>query len=300
MTSLPVAVASGPAKLADYQPGETFGPRRLGDFEFVWLVAGSALWTTSQGTGATADALRLAVGDLALARRGAVDSYQWDTDAPSRHAYLHFALIDPGDLPPEDDWPSVRALHEHPVLDGLSRRLVELGASGDPAAQARTDQLVGVLLDVFVGLQVDAPLPYHLQAIADYVASTWARDGVRLVEVDELAAAANLSTGHVFRVFRSEYGCSPARALELLRLARAATALERSNATLAQVARTSGFANPYHLSRRFRAVYGCPPGAYRALASPPDPLEPLRAAGLLGLTQALLPGRELQRSRASR
>ena len=185
------------------------------------------------------------------------------------------------------------------MLEGLCRRLVELGASADPAAQARTDQLVGVLLDAFVGLQVDAPLPPHVQAIADFVATAWAHDGVRLLEVDELAAAASLSTGHVFRVFRGEYGCSPARALELLRLARAATALERSNAPLAQVARGSGFANAYHLSRRFRAVYGCPPGAYRTGPSRPDPLEPLRTNGLLGLARAVLPVRELQRSKAS-
>jgi AraC family transcriptional regulator len=296
---LPITRASGLVKLADYQPGETFGPRRLTDWEFVWLVAGSAVWTTSRGVAGATVQSRLGVGDLALGRVGVVDSYQWDRSVPSRHAYVHFTLVEQGDLAAQDDWPAVRALHEHPVLDGLCRRLVELGASADTAAQARTDQLVGVLLDAFVGLQVDAPLPQHVQVIADHVAATWARDGVRLIEVDELAAAAGLSSGHIFRVFRNAYGCSPARALELLRLARAATALERSNATLARVAAGSGFANPYHLSRRFRAVYGCPPGAYRQRASGPDPLEPLREAGLLGLARAVLPVRELQRSKAS-
>jgi transcriptional regulator GlxA family with amidase domain len=175
------------------------------------------------------------------------------------------------------------------VLDGVCRRLVELSASADTAAQERTDQLVGVLLDAVVGLQVDAPLPNHVRAIAEHVAQVWSRDGVRLMAVNELATAASLSAGHVFRVFRSAYGCSPARALELLRLSRAATALERSNATLAEVAAGSGFANAYHLSRRFAAVYGAPPGAYRSQASRPDPLEPLRAAGLLGLARAVLP-----------
>ena len=229
------------------------------------------------------------MGDLALARRGTVDSYQWDLDRPSRHAYLHFAIDELGDLAAPQTWPTTRSLHEHPVLDGVCRRLVELGASADDAAQARTDQLVGVLVDTFVGLEVDRPLPAHLQAIAEHVARVWRRDGLRLIEVRELADATSLSAGHVFRLFRTEYGTSPARALELLRLARAATALERSNATLEAIARGSGFANAYHLSRRFAAVYGFPPGRYRSMPSRPDPLEPVRSTRLLGLARAVAP-----------
>jgi transcriptional regulator GlxA family with amidase domain len=120
------------------------------------------------------------------------------------------------------------------------------------------------------------------------VQDLWARHGLCLVDVDELATAANLSAGHVFRLFRAEYGCGPARALELVRLSRAATSLQRSNATLDAVARQSGFANPYHFSRRFSAVYGVPPGAYRALQPAPDPQAPVRDRGLLPLSHALL------------
>src|SRR5690348_6548589 len=104
MTSLPVVEASGLVKLADYQAGDTFGPRRLSDFEFVWLVAGSATWTHSPADGLPPVESRLGVGDLALARIGAVDSYQWDPIQTSRHAYVHFSLVDQGDLPEQDDW----------------------------------------------------------------------------------------------------------------------------------------------------------------------------------------------------
>src|SRR3954471_11312861 len=99
MTSLPVVAASGLVKLADYQAGDTFGPRRLSDFEFVWLVAGSATWTTTPPAALPPVEARLGVGDLALARSGAVDSYQWDAAQTSRHAYVHFRLVDQGDLP---------------------------------------------------------------------------------------------------------------------------------------------------------------------------------------------------------
>src|SRR3954463_10194659 len=106
MTSLPVVEASGLVKLADSQAGDTFGPRRLTDFEFVWLVTGSATWTTSPAAGFSPGQARLGVGDLALARSGAVDSYQWDAARTSRHAYVHFTLVDQGDLPDQDDWPA--------------------------------------------------------------------------------------------------------------------------------------------------------------------------------------------------
>jgi transcriptional regulator GlxA family with amidase domain len=105
---------------------------------------------------------------------------------------------------------------------------------------------------------------------------------------DELAAASNVSVGHLFRVFRTEYGCGPARALELVRLARSAVALQRSNASLAEIARQGGFANAYHFSRRFSAAYRMPPGAYRALGLGPDPLATVRAAGLLPVTAPLM------------
>jgi AraC family transcriptional regulator len=58
-------------------------------------------------------------------------------------------------------------------------------------------------------------------------------------------------------------------AFELLRLARAATLLVRSNLSVAAVAHACGFANPYHFSRRFTA----------ATASRPDATATTRNAG---------------------
>jgi AraC family transcriptional regulator len=48
--------------------------------------------------------------------------------------------------------------------------------------------------------------------------------------------------------------------------------LARSNLSIGQVANACGFADPLYFSRRFRAVYGIPPSAYRsdgAAAEPP-------------------------------
>lgn len=283
-------------QLADYPAGATYGPRRLQDYEFVWLLRGSAQWTVvgpatepdEQAAPPTTHLLR--AGQLALSRAGAIDSYQWDPQMDSTHAYVHFRLRT-ADLGDERDWPAVRSLAAWPVLSGICSYLLDLAIQPSPAARRRIDHLVGVLLDVFVAgpvIEIEDALPAQLAVLVDGVRDAWGREGVRIVTTDELAAAGNVSAGHLFRLFREHFGCGPARALELIRLSRAATALQRSNATIADIAHRSGFANPYHFSRRFASVYGMPPGAFRRQPDPGDPYEYVRRAGLLPIARALL------------
>lgn len=274
----------------DYPAGSTFGPRRLSDFEFVWVITGSATLTVDLDHGGRApQRLLMTPGTLALSRMGTIDSYHWSPERTSTHAWVHFELADQLALPPAADWPLTQSLTDNPVLAGLCDYLVDLGARPSPAGRDRTDELVAVLLDLFVRgpLAERGPqLPLHVAAAAEHVRRRWQRSGVGLVDAEDLAAAAGVSTGHLFRAFRTAYGCGPARALELVRLSRAAVALRRSNAPLTEVARQTGFANAYHLSRRFSLAYGRPPGAYRHEGSG-DPYAPLAAAGLRGLARAL-------------
>jgi AraC family transcriptional regulator len=285
---------AGVVQVVDYQPGSSYGPRELVDYEFLWLLQGSAVWTVHRGCATVAArpgrSVTLLPGTLLLAPAGAVDSFRWDRDVVSRHAWAHFRVADPGPLPGPAEWPVVRDLAGAPVLSGLCRYLEDLGSQQSEAARARSDQLLGLLLDLFVRGPFEEPaagVPEVVSAVVEAVRRSWAADGVRLVEVEELAAAACVSPGHLFRVFRQHYGCGPARVLELVRLSRAAVLLQRSNASLADVAAATGFANAYHLSRRFRSAYGVPPGGYRRGHATDDPVAPLREAGLLPLAHVL-------------
>jgi AraC family transcriptional regulator len=285
---------AGVVRVADYGPGSSYGPRELIDFEFLWLLKGSAVWTVHTGgpiagSRVTAPVLLLP-GTLLLAPTGAVDSFHWDPATPSRHAWAHFRVADPADLPDPRTWPLTRDMASAPVLAAVCRYLEELGGQLSSAARQRSDQLLGLLLDLFVRGPLDEPadtLPELVAAAATAAARCWAADGVRLVEVHELAAATNVSDGHLYRVFREHYGVGPARVLELVRLSRAGVMLQRSNASLTEVAAACGFANAYHLSRRFRLTYAMPPGAYRRDAAGTDPTAPLRAAGLLPVAHLL-------------
>jgi AraC family transcriptional regulator len=282
-----VIVRTGP-DVAHYPPGATFGPRTLRDFEFVWLLRGSARWCE----GATS--LDLRPGTLLLARPGMRDQFSWDRHRASVHAYVHFSLV--GELPASmrqpDMWPLTRELSSADPLGALCRYALWLGRHTSANAVARRADVLSWLLDLFLRGPLpsddDGDLPPHLARLADRLRTSWRSDGTCAPSLRELAAAARVSPGHLCRLFRREYGIGPVAAIELVRLARAATLLQRSNLTVAAVATTCGFANPFHFTRRFRHAYGVPPRVYRATHAVDDPLAPLARVGLLPLAHRLL------------
>jgi AraC family transcriptional regulator len=299
VASVPVVRPGNQVLVADYQPGSGFGPRQVNDYEFVWILRGSARWTVQGPAGPGVPVRRheelLWPGTLTLTPAGAIDSYRWDAEAVSTHAYVHFELIsDPGPAVTAQ-WPRSRSLATHPLLRGIIEHLLQLAPHDDEPSRRRTDQLIGLLLDCFVHDPMVVPARSAappVLAVFHHARDTWRAEGLRILSAAELAAAANLSVSHLFRVFRSAYDCGPVRALELVRLARAAIALQRTNASLTEVARQCGFANAYHFSRRFARTYALPPGSYRALSTGPDPLEPIRAAGLLEVATPLMSSME--------
>jgi AraC-like DNA-binding protein len=232
-------------------------------------------------------------GTLALARAGTVDSYQWDAGVPSTHAYVHFRLGErpahPG-CPDHQEWPAVRSMTLLPVLDGCCRYLLQLAGDPSSAAAVRRDELITLMVDIFLHGPLPAAepeLPHFMITVADRVRADWDTHGIRPIGVEALAAAVGLSAGHLHRLFRDHVGLGPGHALELVRLARAAEALQRSNASIAEIAELTGFANPYHFSRRFRRAYGQPPGTYRHADHHVDPLAPLQQCNLLALSYRL-------------
>jgi AraC family transcriptional regulator len=282
-------------QVADYAPGATYGPRRLVNYELLWILQGSALWRTDvydeAGVWQATVEEELRSGSVALSRRGNRDAYIWDCDRPSRHAYVHFDIDDVGELGAPSTWPSVRSMSDPALLEELCGYLLDLAGVPSPSVRGHSDRLVAALLEVFVSAPAAGRpgemLPDGVRQVVDHVAAVWARSGPRIIPVPELAAAAHLSAGHLHRIFRQSFGCGPAYALDLIRLARAATALLRTNATIAEIATGCGYSNPFHFSRRFSLVYGEPPGTFRRRRQLSDPLSPVREAGLLPLARRL-------------
>ena len=271
-TALTVSRITVEPAVADYPAGTTFGPRHLHDVELVWIMAGGATWRRR----ADGIELTLTPGHLLLIPPGAADEFAWDAGRPSRHGYAHFDVDATGDAPAT---PLLRRADPPAPFAGLLEYVLWLGQDRPSGWRHRVTELLGTLL----GILVDGPLPQPnrlqqspaLIAAFDHVRAVWAR-GMRPISTDELADAASISKAHLSRLFRTNFGCGPATGLELVRLEHARTLLMRTNMSVTAIARDSGYADPLHFSRRFRAVLGRSPRAYR------------RAEGTADATPALL------------
>lgn len=269
--------------VADYPPGSTFGPRDARFHEFVWLLHGSATWRCGD--------LRLPLrpGTLLLVRPGMRDSFHWDPRTPTRHAYVHFTLSDMD----SSDWPSTRDLSARSdPMGALCRYLLQLGTTCPPgwAEQARETLRLLVLTFAHGPSPAGPPaaLPEPVVAMMAHVRDSWSAGTATPVPLSRLAAAARVSASTLCRTFQRQFGLSPVAALELLRLARAEPLLWQSNLSIQAIATQCGFADGYHFSRRFRAVYGMAPTAFRAMAPEAAPPSPVERDGLAAL-QSLLP-----------
>jgi transcriptional regulator GlxA family with amidase domain len=110
-----------------------------------------------------------------------------------------------------------------------------------------------------------------LDAKADRIqtALTYVKRNLRMpLEIEDLARAACLSPRQFTRVFRSETGMSPAKAVESLRLEAAKLMLEQSRLPVEHIAREAGFGNRERMRRAFVRAYGEAPQSIRVNAGP--------------------------------
>jgi transcriptional regulator GlxA family with amidase domain len=81
--------------------------------------------------------------------------------------------------------------------------------------------------------------------------------------VSVAASRVGMSTRNFARVFRREFGVTPADCVTRIRLERARRQLELSDATVAAVADECGFGTAETLRRAFREQFGITPAEYR-------------------------------------
>lgn len=258
--------------VAMYPPGASFGPRLLRDYEFVWMLEGDAQY---ERDGTVHDAPQ---GSLVLCRPGVTDRFVWDRERRTRHAFFHFAVhAAPTRWPAADQWPLVRLMQGEEIVRPLFRHLLAQDGQGD-AAQARLT--VALALTAFVGGSIAAGEPARLPW-PDAAERAWTFLHAQLearpeqeITLAEMAAAACVTPAHLCRVFKAATGQSPAEAVRLARLDRAATLLCRSNYAVGEVGVLCGFASPYHFSRLFKAAFGRTPLAVRQAAHDGGALPP--------------------------
>jgi len=94
------------------------------------------------------------------------------------------------------------------------------------------------------------------------------KDLTQALSVTELAQAARLSPRQFSRVFRTETGVSPAKAIESIRLEAARIMVEQGRRSLDEIARACGFGDCERMRRSFLRVHGQTPRSLRNAATP--------------------------------
>jgi transcriptional regulator GlxA family with amidase domain len=104
-----------------------------------------------------------------------------------------------------------------------------------------------------------APKSDRVQSALKYARKNLAQP----IRVEDLARAANLSPRQFSRIFQSETGQSPAKAIEQLRVEAARNMIERGRHPLEVIARETGFRDREHLREVFVREVGVAPQSLR-------------------------------------
>lgn len=85
------------------------------------------------------------------------------------------------------------------------------------------------------------------------------------LEIPSLAAQANVSISHFFKLFKQDTGCTPLAYLTQLKIERACDLLITTTWSVKLIAANLGFRDPFYFSRVFKSLTGMAPKAYRRL-----------------------------------
>lgn len=259
--------------VAGYYPGDRFGPRTLADFELVWIIQGSAVYE-HDGT-----RHNLAQGDAVLARPGFEETYQWDRKHDSRHAFVHFELVQPPhDWPDLEAWPVTQRLDPAGAVVTLLRQVIShwcLLAQRDPRQAAPwVQRAILTMVDLWLAGDpspaVNASWCRPVRMAVEWVTAQLRHDPAVPIALEQLAEAAHVHPSHLVRQFRRDMGMTPMRTVQAMRLDAARVMLLRSNLTVQEVAYRFGFASPFHFSRVFKSQFGKSPSQVRTNSNESD------------------------------
>ena len=196
-----------------------------------------------------------------------------------------FTVVPPGvphwyGTPPGRRWTETFVVFTGPLFDMLAATGA-LGAAG-PRFPRPAPSIAGLRTLLRARPRSTRAAERQLLALADWLLDTEEGDGAPAPS-DAIAAAAGLLAGDLgarldmrtvaaraglsYDLFRHrftrEVGESPLVFRNTRRLRTAANLLRMTDMTIRQIARTLGYVDEFHLSRRFSAHFGVPPRDYR-------------------------------------
>lgn len=211
------------------------------------------------------------VGQKAVLRQSLTLAYQ---PADTTHAEAHEA---PGQhflIELEPPWlkraRDYAAVLEQPVdLSGHApvRLAAQLYAEFQRADNVSALAIEGLILELLVEtsrratVAVERRPPRWLSELEEILRARFAEP----LALSELAASVGVHAVHLARVFRKFHGCTVGEYVRQLRIEYASRQLSATEAALAEIAASAGFADQSHFSRTFKQQTGMLPSEFRAI-----------------------------------
>jgi len=264
--------------VVQYRPGETLGPRVLGDYELVLIIEGQVSYRLGQIEH------RASPGTVILARPGFHEAYRWDPVGVTRHAYFHFDINQhAGDWPDPESWPFIRN-RPAPVIGALFRHVIQLiyshptwpAVPPGPGECRVVETIVSLFLEeqLAENTQCEYSRPEPVHRTLRWMRQMIDDDPRRRLRLADLVRVACVTDKHLCRLYRKTLGWSPMQTYNLLRLQLSLVLLTRTNLTIKQIADRSGYDNQFYFSRCFTKTFGRSPNRVRhdlSLGVPPPP-----------------------------
>ncbi len=204
--------------------------------------------------------MQVRAGDVLVLPSGVPHSYGADAELPWTIWWCHLRGADAGELRASTtDRPLLALRQPDRVVALLDEILSHLERDHGTASMVGA---TGAAWKLFTQLAIDRMLPARddpLHRAMAFIADRLDAD----LGVPELAALVGVSPSHLGALFRRATSGGVLAYRTGLRMARARTLLDRTDSTVAEVARAVGFDDPLYFSRQFSRKHGVSPTEYR-------------------------------------
>lgn len=212
---------------------------------------------------------KITTGDFILLPKDEIHSYLADNKTPWSIYWLHCEgqLIDEFITP-------LKKLSRHPVLQlGLHSRLIsDFEALLDLRQSTQlfesylhSSSLLRQLLTHITLLHTQARHHFDKTFDMDAIQSLMLRCVHETLDIDTLAATANLSKFHFIKRYKALTGSTPINDFIRMKIERACHLLDITDQRISEIAWTLGYEDAYYFSRAFRNVMGISPSQYRSI-----------------------------------
>jgi AraC-like DNA-binding protein len=173
-----------------------------------------------------------------------------------------YRLLQSAGFEPNTAWQTSRPAD----LQRLFDELIVHGARGESSSGLVCDQLLRTILILAAGSRLPANASRG-EAFDTYERCSQILDGqaLQLRTLKDAAKSCNVSVEYLCRLFQRYEGRSPYQRLLRAKMSCAATLLRSGNALIKDVAAELGYSDPFHFSRVFKRVFGCPPTSVRGV-----------------------------------